>query len=153
MRLHAEARPARSGDRSAEQHMVGEDEIGRQSRAQSRGVQLDEPLALRSRQVLEQSRLEPFVTVEDEDRQQPADLWSDDLCRPDVVQLGVPLLREDDNLVARHAPFPRQGARIDVGARPAQEVAVPQENLQSRRTIPGVRRDLGSPYVRWKYSA
>ena len=43
--------------------------------------------------------------------------------------LGAGLLRENDDLVPETAPRAREGARVHVRARPAQEVAVPDENL------------------------
>ena len=78
VRLDRVARTGRGGDRAAEQNVVREDEIGRQTLAQGRGVELDVALALGARQVREQTRVEPFVAVEHEDREDSADVGPDD---------------------------------------------------------------------------
>ena len=119
VRFHREACTGRGGDRPSEQHVVREDEVGRQPLAHSRGVQLDESFALLPRQLLQKPRLEPLVAVEDEDGKELADLGPDDLGTAQVVPLRMPLLAEDHHLVPGQAPLPRQGAGIDVGARPA----------------------------------
>ena len=125
-------RPARGADGPAEQDVVREDDVGGQALAESRGIQLDVALALVARQVLQQSRLEPLVAVEHEDRQQPADLGTHDLGAAEVVQLRVPLLAEEDDVVPGAAPLARKRARVDVRAGAAQEVPVPEKNPQVR---------------------
>ncbi len=120
VRFDRVARTRRGGDRPAEQDVVREHEVGRQVLAQSCGVQLDIALTLGSREVLQQLRLEPFVTVEDEGGQDAADVRPHDLSTAEVVELGMRLLAEDDDLVPCPAPLPRQCPRIDVGARPPE---------------------------------
>ena len=120
--------PARGADRPAEQDVIREDDVGGQAFAQSRGIQLDVALALCARQVLQEPRLEPLVAVEHEDGQRPADLRTHDLGAAEVVQLRVSLLAEQDDVVPGAAPLPRERARVDVRARPAQEVPVPDED-------------------------
>ena len=51
-----------------EEDMVGKDEVGGKLGANSGGVRLDVATAFLSRQILEQTRLEPLVAVEHEDR-------------------------------------------------------------------------------------
>ena len=80
------------------------------------------------REVLQQLRLEPFVAVEHEHRQQPADLGPHDPRAADVVALGVRLLAEDDHVVTRKAPLARQRTRVHVGAGTAEQIAVPEQD-------------------------
>ena len=88
--------------------------------------------------------VEAFVVVEHEDRQQPAgQLGHDDACAAEVVALRVPLLADDDDVVAEAAPLARERARVDVRAGAAEEVAVPEKDPHGGRPV----------YVRWKYSA
>ena len=89
MGLDGEARAGGRADRAAEQDVVREDEVGGKPLAHGGRVQLDEALALRPRQVLQEPSLEPLVAIEHEDRQQPADVGPHDLGAPEVDLLGV----------------------------------------------------------------
>jgi len=71
VRLDREARAGRCGDRTAEQNVVREDEVGRQERAERRCVRVDVAIALGRREVLEKPRLQTLVAVEHEDGQEP----------------------------------------------------------------------------------
>ena len=128
MRLDRVARAARRADRPAEQHVVREDEVGRQVLAERRCVRLDVRLALREGEVLEQARLEPLVAVEDEHGQQAADVGLHDGRAAEVEPFGMRLLREDGDVVSRPGPLADERLRVDVRAGTAQEVAVPDED-------------------------
>ena len=69
--------------------------------------------------------------------------WSaaghDDPRAAEVVALGMPLLADDGDVVAGVAPLARERARVDVGARTAEQVAVPEQDPHG-----------GPRYVRWK---
>ena len=129
MRLDRVGRLDRRGDGSSGQDVVGEDEIGRKMPAERFAVQLDVALELSPAQLVQKSCLQALVFVEHEHRQSPADLRPDQLRRADVVALGVPLLAEEQHLVARPAPLAGQRARVDVGARSAEQVTVPEKDL------------------------
>src|SRR5205085_56308 len=102
---------------------------------------LDEALALGAGQVLEQPRLEAFVAIDDEDRQQAArKLRPHDLGAGEVELLGMPLLADDDDLVPRAAPLARDRLRVDVRARAAQQVAVPEQDSHQVPLIEGQGR-------------
>ena len=98
--------------------------------AQRRRVPLDVPRTLFERQILDEARLHSLVAVEHEDWQQRADLRPHVLGAPEVVQLRLPLLGEHDDLVAGAAPLPCERTRVDVRARPAQQVPEPEQDLQ-----------------------
>ena len=100
--------------------------------ANGRCVRLDPRVELRARAVLEQLHLVALVAVEHEGGQQAADIRPDDPCRADVVTLGMRLLAEDDDVVPRAAPLPREGARVDVRAGAAEEIAVPEQDAHGR---------------------
>ena len=108
--------------------MVGEDEIGREVTAELRGIELDVALQLRPAQILEQACFQSLVTIEHEHRQERPDLGPNQRRPTDVVALGVALLAEEDNLVSGVAPLPCERACVDVGARPAEQIAVPEKN-------------------------
>ncbi len=138
VRLHGVAPAGRSRYRPAHEHVVGEDEIGRQELAQRRRIRIDVARTLGRREVLQELRLEPFVPVEHEHRQQPVrELGDDDARAAEVVALRVPLLADDRDVVARVAPFAGECPRVDVRSGTSEEVPVPDEDVQ----------------VRWKYSA
>ncbi len=104
------------------------------------GVRLDVCVALGRREVLQQARLEALVLVEHEDREQPLrQLGDDDARAPDVVDIGVPFLAEDHDLVPKPAPLAGERTRVDVRARAAEQVAVPDHDPHG-----------WSRYVRWK---
>jgi hypothetical protein len=63
VRLDSIGRARRGRDRAAQQDVVGEDEVGGELGANGGGVRLDVALALLGGELLEQPRLEPFVTV------------------------------------------------------------------------------------------
>ena len=141
VRLHPPARAGRGADRAAEQHVVREHEVGRQQLVHGARVRSDVGLALRVREVLQQTGLEPLVLVEHEHRQQPVgQLGHDDLCAAEVVAVGVPLLADDDDVVARAAPLARKRARVHVRAGPPEQIAVPEDDAHG-----GECR-----YARWK---
>ena len=129
MRLDGEGRPARDPDRRAEQDVVDEKRVRRKLLADGGRVRLDEALELDARQILEAPRLEALVAVEDEHGQQPAgQLRADDPGAAEVEQLGMAFLADDHDVMARTAPFACERARVDVRARPAEQVAVPDDD-------------------------
>ena len=120
VRLDREARPRSAPDGRPEQHVVREDEVGRQVLAQRRGVRLDVAVALGLREVLQQPRLEPLVPVEHE---RPAAARRARAARPPRRRgrtLRMRLLAEDDDVVARAAPLARERPRVDVRAGAAE---------------------------------
>jgi len=126
--LDGEALPNRRRDRRARKDVIGEDEVGRKMTPERLGVQLDVALALGAAQVMKQTSLEPFVAVEHEHRQKGSDLGPHQPRPADVVALWMPLLAKKHHLMAGSAPFAGQRTRVDVGARPAEQVAVPEKN-------------------------
>ena len=107
MGLDGEGQTTRSSYGAAEQHVVGEDEIGRCELTEDGGVGLDETISLFLRRFLQELRLHPLVPVEHEDRQEAADVGSHRLRAAEVVELGVRLLRHHDDVVAGPAPLTR----------------------------------------------
>lgn len=128
--LDGERHAARQADRASREDVIHEQEVGRELGPNGRGVRLDVRLALLAREILEVAGLEVLVVVEDEDRQRPGKPRADDARAAEVEPLAVGLLAEDDDLMASPRPFARERARVDVRAGAAQEVAVPEENLQ-----------------------
>jgi hypothetical protein len=124
---HADGLP----DGRAEEDVVREQVVRREMLPHGRRVVLDEARALRSGQILEIAGLEILVAVEHEHRQRAFDPGPDDSRAREIERLGVRLLAEDDHLVAEAAPGPGERAGVDVRARPAQEVAMPEENLHA----------------------
>ena len=118
--------------RPTREHVVREDEVGREPLPNRSRVRGDVALPLLARQLLEAPRLEPLVAVDDEDREDAADRRPHGLGAAEVVRLWVRLLGEDDHLVAGAAPLPRQRPRVDVRARPGEQVAVPEEDAHRR---------------------
>ena len=121
-------RSGRGGDRPAEEDVVREHEVSGQSLANCGGVRLHPPVELVARAVLEQLDLVALVAVEDERRQQPADVGPDDLRPAEVVQLRVRLLAEHDHVVPRPGPLARELPRVHVRPRTTEEVPVPEQN-------------------------
>ena len=115
--------------------MVREEEIGGQVLPHGGRVLLDEVIPLGPAQVLEVAGLHVLVAVEHEDRKRPVERRPDDRGAAEVVLLRIGLLAEDDDLVAEPAPRPRERPRVDVRPRPAQEVAVPDENLHAWKIL------------------
>ena len=72
--LHREARAAGHPDRSPEKDVVAEDEVGREVLAEGLRVRFDPAIELVGPAVLHELDLVPLVTIEHEDRQQPADV-------------------------------------------------------------------------------
>ena len=129
VRLHPVGQAARSTDSAAHQHVVGEDEVGPAEPSQRIRIRLDEARALAHRHVLQEDRLETLVPVEHEHRQQAArQLRPHDARAAELVLLRVPLLADDGRLVPGAAPLARERLRVDVRARPAEQVAVPQQD-------------------------
>ena len=132
VRLDHVARAGRRSHRPSGHDVVREDDVRRKMLAQRRRVELDVTVTLGPRQLGKPSRLQPLVTVEDEDRQDAADVRTHELRTAEVVDVRMPLLREQHDLVAGAAPLPRERARVDVRARAAQEVPVPEKDSQVR---------------------
>ena len=128
VRLDGERRARRGADRAAEQDVIREDDIRRQERADRRGVGLDPGVELGAAAVLHATHVVALVAVEDEHRQQSADVGADGRRTAEVEALRVGLLGEDGDVVARVAPLPRQHAGVDVRAGAAEQVAVPEED-------------------------
>ena len=105
-----------------------EDEVGRQVLAERGGVRLDPRVELGARAVLHELHLVALVAVEDEDRQQAADVRPHGLRAAEVVALRVRLLAEDRHVVPGAAPLARERARVDVRAGAAEQVAVPEQD-------------------------
>src|SRR5262249_15628127 len=104
---------------------------------QSGCVRLDVRVPFRRRQVAEQPRLDSFVAVEHESGQQTAgQLGNHDACAAEVVELRVPLLADDRDVVPREAPLAGGRRGVAVGPGAAEQVPVPEKTSQ----------------VRWKYS-
>ena len=129
VRLDRVAQAARGADRAAEQDVVREHEVGRCELAQRGRVRLDVALALLEREVLEQPRLEPLVAVEHEHGQQAAGSSGRTTSRAaEVERLRMPLLADDGDVVPGPRPLARQRPRVDVRARSAEQVAVPDQD-------------------------
>ena len=124
------ARAGRRSHRPAEEDVVREDDVRREVFAERGGVQVDVAVTLLPREVGQAFCFESLVAVKDEDRQEAADVGADVACAAEVVLLRARLLREDGHVVAAEAPFPGERARVDVRAGPAEQVAVPEEDLQ-----------------------
>jgi hypothetical protein len=131
VRLDDERRARRSADGPAEEHVIAEDEIGRQQVAHRPGIRLDPDLELAARAVLEELDVVALVPVEHEDGKQASDVRSERLRAAEVVLLGVRLLAQDRDVVPRPAPLARELARVHVRARPAEQVSVPDEDPHS----------------------
>ena len=129
VRLHGVARSGRLAHRTAEQNVVAEDEIGGKLGSDGGGVRLHPRVKLRTRAVLQELHLVPFVAVAHEHGKQTADIRPNDARGAQVVQLRVRLLAEDDNLVPGPAPFPGERPRVDVRPSAAEQVAMPEDNL------------------------
>ena len=121
-------------DRSAEQDVICEHEICGQPCAERGGVPLDVAFTLLGPEVLQQPRLETLIAVEHEHRQEAADVRPHDLCAADVIHVRVSLLAEDDHVVSRAAPFPRERARVDIRPGPAEQVTVPEQDAHRRQS-------------------
>jgi hypothetical protein len=131
VRLDGERHPDCRAHGSAEEHVIREQIVRRQVIADGGSVLLDEPFPLGLAEILEVPSLEVFVAVEHEDRQRPLYLGTNARRAAEVIGLRTRLLGENDDLVAEPAPGTGERTGVDVRARPAQEVAVPNENLHA----------------------
>ena len=149
--LTAKRAPARGADRPAQQDVVAEDEVGGQLLAQGGRVRLDPVVELGARALLDELDLVALVAVEDEDRQQAADVRPDRLGAAEVVALRMRLLAEDGDVVPGAAPLARERARVDVRAGAAEQVAVPEEDPHPAILLdPSATRGPARLYVKWK---
>ena len=143
VRLDAKRHAGRRADRPAHQHVVREDHVSGQELAQRSGVRLDVRAFLVVGEVLDELRVQPGVAIHDKHGQQPArEIHGDGLRASQVVQLGLPLLRHDDDVVTGVAPLARERTGVDVRPGACEQVAVPEEDAHEAER-----------YVRWKYSA
>ena len=94
MRLDRVRRPGGETDGAAEEHVVAQQEVGRQALPHRRRVRLDPRVELLRRAVLEQPHLVPLVVVENEHGQETADVGPDDPGTADVELLRVRLLAQ-----------------------------------------------------------
>jgi hypothetical protein len=131
VRFHGVARAGGSGYGRAHDDVVCEHEVCGQVLAEDAGIGLDVTPSFVGGQVLDEACLEPLVAVEDERRQHAADVGPDERRPGEVEALRVRLLAEDDDVVPLARPFARERARVDVRARPAEQVAVPEEDSHS----------------------
>ncbi len=132
MRLHGIRRTGRASDRPAEQYVVAEEEVRGNVLTNNGRVRLDPGVELIARAVLEQPHAIALVVVEHEDRQEAADVGPHDLRAADVEPLGVRFLADDGHVVPLARPLPRELARVDVRARAAQQVPVPDDDPHAR---------------------
>ena len=119
----------RGADGPAHDQVVREDELRRQVVPQGRRVHLYEVRPLLPAEVLDAACLEVLVAVDDEDREDRADVGAHDARAAEVVALRMGILAEDDHLVALPGPRTRQRARVDIRPGASQEIAVPEQNL------------------------
>jgi hypothetical protein len=120
--------------------VVAEGEIRREPLAQRSRVGFDPRVELGACAVLQQLDLVAVVAVDDEDRQEAADVRPHDLCAADVVPLGMRLLAEDGDLVPSARPLARELLRVHVRPGAGEQVAVPEQDAHERILA----------YVRWK---
>ena len=132
VRLDGVPRPGGRADGPAEQHVVREDEVGREQRADGGRVLVDPGVELLARAVLDATHLVALVAVEDEDREEPIDVRADRGRAAEVVRLGAGLLAEHRHVVPlrgstrgragacrRSSPSRRGGIRARAGCAPA----------------------------------
>ena len=145
VRLDGVPRPGGRADGPAEQHMVRKDEVGREQRAHGGCVRIDPGVQLLTGAILDATHLVALVAVEDEDRQEAGDVRADRGRAAEVVCLGAGLLAEHRYVVPLAAPLAGELARVDVRARSAEEVSVPEQDAHGRHPAgpPGSRR--GNP--------
>ena len=132
MRLDGEARAGCGRDRRAHDDVVREHEVGRQQAAQHSGVRLDVPVALGGGAVLHASGVEAFVAVEDEDGQQPVGELGPHARAPPRSNPPGAAPADHGDVVRGPRPFPHERPRVDVRARAAEEVAVPDADPHGR---------------------
>ena len=111
--------------------MVAQEEVSRQLVAHRRSVRLDPDIELLARAVLEQLDAIALVVVEHEGGQKAADVGPHDLSAAEVVALRVRLLAEDRDVVPSSRPLARELPRVDVRARPAEQIPVPDDDLHA----------------------
>ena len=113
--------------------MVREHDVRREVRTHGCDVLRDVVLALGAREVLQELRLEPFVTIEHEHRQRPVEVRTHDVRAAEVVLARVRVLTERDHVVPCAAPFACERARVDVRPCPAEQVPVPEQDSHPAR--------------------
>ena len=136
---------------SAEEHVVAENEIGRKVLTDRGGIRLDPEVELRACAVLEELDVVALVVVEDEHREKAADVRPRHVRGAEVVPLRVRLLGEDGDVVPGPRPLARELTGVDVRAGPAEQVAVPEEDLHACILLASgeARRDEGQRALRW----
>ena len=78
--------------------------------------------------ILETPHLVSVVAIEDEDRQQAADVGTCHRCAAEVVAPGVRFLREHCDLVPGSAPLPGEHPGVHVRAGAPEKVSVPEQD-------------------------
>ena len=142
VRLDGVPRPGGRADGPAEQHVIREDEVGREQGPDGGRVLVDPGVELVARAVLDATHLVALVAVEDEDREEPMNVRAEHGRAAEVVRLGAGLLAEHRHVVPCATPLAGELARVDVRARPAEEVSVPEQDAHLRHPArpPGSRR-------------
>ena len=119
--------------RAAHDGVVCEHQVGAlslQLAGQRRRVQLEVALQLGVAEVADQPGLDSLVAVEHERRQQRTRLGADEAhARAQREPLRVRLLAEHAHVVAEPRPGAGHVLRVDVGAGPGQQVAVPEDEV------------------------
>ena len=132
MRLHGVRRAGCTTDSPTQEHVVAQEEVSRQLVAHRRSVRLDPDIELLARAVLEQLDAIALVVVEHEGGQKATDVGPHDRSATEVVALRVRLLAEDGDVVPSSRPLARELTRVDVRARPAEQIPVPDEDLHAK---------------------
>ena len=99
VRLDAVANACCGADRAPEDHVVHEDDVGRQMLPDRGRVRLDEAVALGPAEILHPLRLHALVAVEHEDGQDTPDVRPHRRCTAQIERLGMGLLGEDGDVV------------------------------------------------------
>ncbi len=129
MRLDPERRAGGGRDGAPHQHVIREDQVGRQQLPERGGVRIHVGSALGRRRVLQELGTQTGIAVQDEHRQHPTGQVGDDNLRPaQVVAGGVAFLTHHDDVVAGAAPRARKRTGVDVRPGPAEQVAVPEKD-------------------------
>ena len=108
--------------------MVGEDQIGGHALPHRARVRFDPLGEAVARAILQEHDLVACVAVEHEDRQKAVDVRTHGRGASEIVPLGMRLLREDDDVVPGSRPFAGDLPCVDVRARAAEEVPVPEQD-------------------------
>ena len=131
MHGHRVARAARRADRTAQDEVARDHEIGGQVRAERRGVGLDPGVQLGAARGLHLLHAVARVFVEHEHREQPAHVRADRRRTAEVVERRIGILREDRDVMAGDAPLAGEFAGEDVGAGAREQVPVPDVDPHS----------------------